>query len=632
MQVGIVRAEEFLEDQGVVGFVDADAAVFDGDQHEVAFLPPGNINAPAVRRVFDGVQHDVAERLHQPLRIRLDGRQVAQAARRKHQAALLDRLGERLNRQAHDVFDAGGGEAQVHRVHVELAHVEHCADQVFEPVRRLAQICRHARRLVLVEHPLFVHGFHDVGVAANLGERGAQFVRGDGDEIGLDAVELFELLFGGLQRAVEFGLFGFAAAQIGHQARIAQGDTGLVRQRHQQVEVLGGVGIVGGFGPTAQNADGPPLHDNRGIGAHAQLAQEGFFVGGRAGIGAAEVHIVVEQGGAVAEQHAVEWAGAPHPPFDVGHFAHAALEWFEQQGVAARLFEGHDQAAAPHAQHFRQRLHGDIDHGVQFDHAGDVFAEAAQNLRGAQHGVAQQPPGDGLDQQADGHVGNGCRERQGRQDHGALAGFGGDLAGRHHQAEKDGGGQQSQDGGRGDAAKRAADVEDAVGQRAIGGGHQPDRLHHPADLGGGRCAARAQAHAHHHRRDDQQAKQRLVGDFRQARAVEGIERGQYQDHAADQPPRKRQRRRDIKRRVEPGEPPTLAQHCFGRGRAERGVRRPPGRAEQQPGRRAAHLEIVQHLRAEQHQHQVHQDDGQHRLSQVPHEQRLIPRIGVCIGG
>jgi hypothetical protein len=149
----------------------------------------------------------------------------------------------------------GFGQTQVHGVDVKLADVEHGTDQVFQTIRGFAQVGGHAPDLILIEHPLFVHGFHDVGIAANLRQRRAEFVAGNGDKVGFDAVETLKLLFGGGYSFVEIGLFGFAAAQIGHQARVAQRHANLIRNRHQQFEIMLGERIVGGLRAAAYHAD-----------------------------------------------------------------------------------------------------------------------------------------------------------------------------------------------------------------------------------------------------------------------------------------------------------------------------------------------------------------------------------------
>ncbi len=74
MQRGVVGAVELLEDQLVVGRVDAHAVVLDGDQDVIAaalcfgLLQGGAyLDVAAVRGELDGVDNDIAESLHQAL-------------------------------------------------------------------------------------------------------------------------------------------------------------------------------------------------------------------------------------------------------------------------------------------------------------------------------------------------------------------------------------------------------------------------------------------------------------------------------------------------------------------------------------------------------------------------------------
>ena len=158
--------------------------------------PPSGVNLMALTTTLRNA-------CTKPLHVRLKRGQAAQSARRERQFALLDGVGQRLNRHTHDAFERSLGEAQVHRVHVKLAHVEHRADQFFHALGGFAQIVDHAAHLIGVEHPRLVERVDDVGVAANLRQWRSQFVAGDGDEVGFDRVEPLHLFFRAFQRLIE---------------------------------------------------------------------------------------------------------------------------------------------------------------------------------------------------------------------------------------------------------------------------------------------------------------------------------------------------------------------------------------------------------------------------------------------
>jgi len=463
--IGVLGAEELLKDEDEQRWVNANATVADGDDGLVAFNAPRDVNAPAVRRVLDRVENHVAERLHQARLVAGDGRQVAQAARHDHQSALAHSVGQRLQRAAHNRLKAQRGEVQAQRVHVKLADIEHSRDQFLQAVGSAADAGRHARDLVLVEQPLVVHGLHDLRVAANLGKRRAQFVAGDSDEVRLDAVQLLDLLRRGRQSAVERHLFGFAAAQVGNQAGAAQGRAALVGDGHQQFEVIAAEGIVADFRAATDNADQPVVHDHRRVGTHARLGEKLALGQGHGSEVWAEVQIVLQQGRAGAQQSLAEGTVCRDPAAYLRDFIQA---WYRLDlQIVLPVMSHQQEPAAPDAQQIAQGAQGDLNQFVEFDHAAHVSRELAQLARGERAPFAQRPGQRALDQGVNGRDERGSSQSQRRQQSQPSRRRRVNASGQQRHAERRQSCHQRQQAGGGRQAHGAANVEDAVGGRAI---------------------------------------------------------------------------------------------------------------------------------------------------------------------
>ena len=132
----------------------------------------------------------MAEHFHQRIGVAFDGRDAIHAIHIKLLLALFERLFQphrhRFNQYPHR--NGFGVDAQL--LVVNLGYVEHVVDNFVHPHRaRINAIYHLAVIVVFLELAIVAQ---NIAVPFQNGQRGAEFVGGDFDEVGFGAVEFFE--------------------------------------------------------------------------------------------------------------------------------------------------------------------------------------------------------------------------------------------------------------------------------------------------------------------------------------------------------------------------------------------------------------------------------------------------------
>ena len=104
-----------------------------------------------------------------------------------------------------------------------------------------------------------------VGVAAHDGERGAQFVRGDGDEIAFGLVETLQVVVGLVEIAVGLAQLVVEFEQVFHETRILERDGRLVGKRADRDEVRIAEALGGEFRAECQQSDPAAVGEDRRV-------------------------------------------------------------------------------------------------------------------------------------------------------------------------------------------------------------------------------------------------------------------------------------------------------------------------------------------------------------------------------
>ena len=146
-----------------------------------------------------------------------------------------------------------------------MRYFQHLADDVVEPVAGFEYAAGDRADLWARNGLGFAHHRKQIGITKNLGKRGTQFVRGNGDEIGLNPIHLFELFVGFGQGLVERADFLVRDFEVGDQTGIGQRHRGLIGDGLQQVEVTNAIGVAAFARADGQNAGDDSAIENRDI-------------------------------------------------------------------------------------------------------------------------------------------------------------------------------------------------------------------------------------------------------------------------------------------------------------------------------------------------------------------------------
>src|SRR5438445_8033643 len=166
---------------------DADAGVGDAHQGELPLDPARKRDRPTLRRVLDRVVDQVADDLDQPVAVARDDGQA-----RVEVGLELDTDGggcgarDRLHQ---DVVDVHVRRAQRHSAGLHPVEVEHVADQAVHAVRVIEYVAAVGAHLVRLEPSVA----DQLAETLDAGQRGAELVAHDAEELALGAVDLLEV-------------------------------------------------------------------------------------------------------------------------------------------------------------------------------------------------------------------------------------------------------------------------------------------------------------------------------------------------------------------------------------------------------------------------------------------------------
>ena len=222
----------------------ADAGVGDRAADLGAVVGDRDLDAAAVRRVLDRVRDQVLEHLAQQLGVAHDRVLGVEPGRRELVIALANHrldVGEHVLHQLREVAARRGpGRAAA----LEPGHAEQVVDEHDQPLRGVQAVgdeAAHVGRAVVLAHRELEHPL-------DAGERRAQLVAGEVDEVGLHLHRRLELLAGAAPLGDVDGHAADAAraevvehrpgliadrqhaAVVGHQVVVAAGDRGARRQ------------------------------------------------------------------------------------------------------------------------------------------------------------------------------------------------------------------------------------------------------------------------------------------------------------------------------------------------------------------------------------------------------------------
>lgn len=225
-------AVEAVEDEGLFGGIDADAAVGDADGDEAVFLFGGDEDGGFGSGVFGGVFEEVAEHLADHLGV---GGDVGESSEFDVDGVVRAHGVAAFESGLDEVGDGDGGEVHVHFLGFNLRHLDGLADEPVEPV---AFFVDDGKELLTVGGVDVVAAEQGGGGAFDGGERGSELV-GDGvEDEGAEALAfLVGLVFGDIFErlcAVERdrdeaadGLVAFCReADVFEQQKTAGADTG----------------------------------------------------------------------------------------------------------------------------------------------------------------------------------------------------------------------------------------------------------------------------------------------------------------------------------------------------------------------------------------------------------------------
>ncbi|MBV6467647.1 MAG: hypothetical protein PGMFKBFP_03016 [Anaerolineales bacterium] len=221
---------------------------------------PGDADPSLVGGELDGVGDQVREDFAEDVRVGFNHREGGQVESQGEAA-----VGERFLEAEANVPRQRG---RVHRLDVELqgarvdlGDVEH---RIHDLVQAQGAFVQRSDRLpdVLVEAAVFEQHFD---VAAHDGERRAEFVRGDGDEVAFGlvetlkvAVDLVEVAVGLAQLVVEF-------EQVFHETGVFERDGGLVGERGHGDKLLVAVALTRKFRAEGQHPDPAAVGEDRRV-------------------------------------------------------------------------------------------------------------------------------------------------------------------------------------------------------------------------------------------------------------------------------------------------------------------------------------------------------------------------------
>ena len=140
---------------------------------------------------------------------------------------------------------------ELQRACVDLRDVEHRVHDLVQAARPFGDAFEHFMdrgRKCLVFHQHF-------GVADDRGQRGAKFVRGNADEIGLGLVEALEVAVGFVEGAVGLSQFGVELDQVFDETGIFERDRRLVRESRESDQVFLGITVAADLCAEGQHAN-----------------------------------------------------------------------------------------------------------------------------------------------------------------------------------------------------------------------------------------------------------------------------------------------------------------------------------------------------------------------------------------
>ena len=204
MERDLAGLVELLEDQLVVGRVNADARIADHHLYPLWLAGPfgrqpltRNRDLAAIGGIFDRIDDQLAKHLAQLVCIRLDGRQAFQPFHLKAQLALLQRAVVLLVHHFHHVEQGSRLFEQRQGLVGDLRNIQHAVDHLQHAVRAADNAVYQLFYLRVGYHAGMRLGH--LGVPAGDGQRGAQLVGGHVDEGRFILIQPLQVMVGAVQ-------------------------------------------------------------------------------------------------------------------------------------------------------------------------------------------------------------------------------------------------------------------------------------------------------------------------------------------------------------------------------------------------------------------------------------------------